>query len=54
MSDPIILCTKDEMLAMAQRGEVPEASQVLDLQTLFEILCKYYGVNPNWEPNDVY
>lgn len=54
MSDPIILCTKDEMLAMHQRGEIASEGHVLDLQTLFEVLCEYYGVNPHWEPNDVY
>lgn len=54
MVNPIIICTKDELLAMHQRGEISDEGQVIDLQDLFEILCEYYGVNPNWEPNDVY
>jgi len=54
MSDIIILCTKDELVAMAERGEIADRGNVLDLHALFEVLCEHYGVNPHWEPNDVY
>lgn len=54
MSDIIILCTKDELVAMAERGEIASEGNVLDLQALFDVLCEHYGVNPHWEPNDVY
>lgn len=54
MDDKIIICTKEELLAMHERGEVGSEGSVIDLQVLFDVLCEHYGVNPHWEPNDVY
>jgi hypothetical protein len=54
MSDTIIICTPDEMIAMHERGEISSSGQVITLPILFEFLCDYYGVNPHWSPNDVY
>ena len=54
MNDTIILCTKEEMIAMHERGEIPDEGHVVTVEVLFEVLCEHYGVNPHWEPNDVY
>jgi|LakMenEpi13Sep09_1017268.scaffolds.fasta_scaffold14451_2 hypothetical protein len=54
MSDTIIICTTEEMLAMHERGEISDQGGVITLSILFEFLCDYYGVDPHWQPNDVY
>ena len=54
MSNIIILCTKDELVAMAERGELDGGERVITTQIIFDVLCDHYGVNPHWEPNDVY
>lgn len=52
--ETIVICTKDELLAMHERGEVGETGLCIDMKSLFEVLCDYYGTNPHWSPNDVY
>jgi hypothetical protein len=54
MSDTIIVCTPDELIAMHERDEISSSGQVITLPILFEFLCDYYGVNPHWSPNDAY
>jgi hypothetical protein len=54
MSDTIIICTPEEMIAMHERGEISSSGQVITLPILFEVLCDYYGVDSRWQPNDVY
>jgi hypothetical protein len=52
--DTIIICTPDELLRMHSRGEVGETGFCITLEALFEVLCECYGVNPHWNPTDVY
>ena len=54
VDETIIICTKDELIAMHERGEIEGDGYVITTQGLFDVLCEYYGVNPHWEPNDVY
>jgi hypothetical protein len=54
MDETIIICTKDELIAMHKRGEIEGDGYVITTEDLFDVLCDYYGVNPHWEPNDVY
>ena len=54
MSDTIIICTKDELLAMHERGEIDGDGYVITMETLFEVLCEHYNVSPKWQLNDVY
>ena len=54
MDETIIICTKDELIAMHERGEIKGDGYVITTEGLFDVLCEYYGVNPHWEPNDVY
>ena len=54
MANTIILCTKEELLAMADRGEIDGEDPIITTEIVFDVLCEYYGVNPHWEPNDVY
>lgn len=53
-TETIVICTKDEMVAMHERGEVNGDGFVIDMKVLFEVLCDYYGTDPHWQPNDVY
>ena len=39
---------------MHERGEIEGDGYVITTQGLFDVLCEHYGVNPHWEPNDVY
>lgn len=54
MSDTVIVCTPDELIDMHKRGEISSDGAVITLPILFELLCEYYGVDPHWQPNDVY
>lgn len=54
MSDTIIICTKDELLAMHERGEIDGDGYVITMEGLFEVLCDYYNVDPKWQSSDVY
>jgi len=54
MSDSVIICTSDEMIAMHERGEISNSGRVITLPIVFEVLCDYYGVDPHWQTNDVY
>lgn len=53
-TETLIICTKEELLAMQQRGEIEGEDFVITTEKLFEVLAEYYGVNPHWQPNDVY
>ena len=53
-TETIIICTKDELVAMHQRGEVEGDGYVITTEALFEVLCDYYGTDSHWQPNDVY
>lgn len=50
----IIVCTPDEMLKMLDSGEITDDVPCLTLTQVFEVMCDYYGVNPHWQPNDIY
>lgn len=56
MSDNlIIVCTQDELDKMIDSGEIKdEETSILKLSVLFDVLCEHYGVNPHWQPNDIY
>jgi hypothetical protein len=54
MANTIILCTEEELLAMFDRGEIDDEDRIITTEIVFDVLCGHYGVNPNWEPNDVY
>jgi hypothetical protein len=54
MSDIIILCTKDELVAMCEQGEIDGDARVITTEIVFDVLCEHYGVDPHWSPNDVY
>ena len=54
MDDTIIICTKDELIAMHERGEIGDDGYAITMQGLFEVLCEYYQVDPSWQSNDVY
>ena len=54
MDDSIIICTESELIAMHSRGEIGPNGYVLEMKDLFEVICEHYGVNPHWQPNDVY
>jgi hypothetical protein len=51
---PIIICTEEELIAMHARGEIGPNGYVLEMKSLFEVLCDHYHVDPHWSPNDVY
>jgi hypothetical protein len=53
-TETLIICTKEELLAMHKRGEIEGEGFVITTEALFEVLAEYYGVNPHWQPNDVY
>ena len=53
-SDTIVICTKDELIAMHERGEISGDGYAITMQGLFEVLCEHYGVDSHWQPNDVY
>lgn len=53
-TETLIICTKEELQAMHQRGEIGDEGFVITTEKLFEVLAEYYGVNPHWQPNDVY
>jgi len=51
----ILICTKDELLAIVDSGEVTEETLPIPLSCLFDILLEHYGYDPYWPaPNDVY
>lgn len=50
----IVVCTKEELLAMHKAGEIEGDGYVIPMHALFEVLCEYYGVDSHWQPNDVY
>lgn len=52
--DTIIVCTKDELIAMHEAVEVNGDEVVIGMDALFEVLCEHYGVDSHWQPNDVY
>jgi len=54
MDETIVICTKEELIVMHERGEIEGGGYVITTENLFDVLCEYYGVNPHWEPNDVY
>jgi hypothetical protein len=53
-TETLIICTKEELVAMHKRGEIEGEGFVITTEALFEVLAEYYGVNPHWSPNDVY
>jgi len=54
MANTIILCTEEMLLAVFDRGEIDGEDRIITTEIIFDVLCEHYGVNPHWEPNDVY